>query len=246
MLPLVVALVALVLVPGPPATASASASRAEPLQVVLTSISPSAVPKSGPLRLSGTVRNISDETWRTVNMSATASTSPMTTSQQVAEAARTPVDSFVGSRFSSPHSFVGVGDLDPGDSASFSLRIPRAELPIPDAAGVYWIGVHALATNDDGRDVQGRARTFIPVVTTSRSAATVSVVLPFRQEVRHDLDLRVVDARYWRSLLAQGGRLGPAARAHRVVGAPHRSPCCSTRPCSRPCRRWAPATPPGV
>ena len=203
-----VGLVALVLVPDPPASARAHASKAEPLQVVLTSISPSAVPRSGPLRLTGTVRNTSDETWRTVNMSTIASTSPMTTSQQLAQAARTPVDSYVGSRFSSPHSFVAVGDLDPGDSASFSLRIPRSELPISDVAGVYWIGVQALATNDDGRDVQGRARTFIPLVKGPRSAATVSVVLPLRQEVRQSLDLRVANAGYWRSLLAPGGRLG--------------------------------------
>ena len=44
--------------------------------------------------------------------------------------------------------------------------------------GVYWIGVHALGSNADGRDLvaDGRARTFIPLVTKDQAKRTVDVV----------------------------------------------------------------------
>ena len=67
--------------------------------------------------------------------------------------------------------------------------MPRASLGISGDPGVYWIGVHALGANAVGRDLvaDGRARTFIPLVTPERartSTVPVSVVLPMRERAR--------------------------------------------------------------
>ena len=81
-----------------------------------------------------------------------------------------------------------IGDLPAGKSTDFSLRIPRSELPIPNQRGVYWVGVHALGTNKLGRDgvADGRARTFAPLYRATSRKTDVTLVVPFRAQVRRD------------------------------------------------------------
>ena len=215
---LVLALLVLVLGAGlllaPPAGAAAGTAGyadqgdAGPLRVELTGLSPGVVPRSGAVTLTGTVTNTEQAEWRDVNVHAWASQTPMTTSAQLAEASLTPYDAEVGQRLTAPRTFVSVGDLDPGQSASFTIRVPRSLLPIPDAAGVYWIGLHALGTSTDGRDsnADGRARTFIPVVAPSarKHPLTASFVLPLRQEVRRDAAGRLREPGDWATLLGSG------------------------------------------
>ena len=58
--------------------------------------------------------------------------------------------------------------------------------------GVYWLGVHALGTSAAGRDLvaDGRARSFIPLVTGPQTdaASDVSLVLPMRERARRAAD----------------------------------------------------------
>lgn len=236
-----VALLALTLLPGavvaapspspgsatgsPSSTASSTAgsaasadagSEATPLTVELASLSPSVLPRRGAVRMQGTVTNSSEEEWSDVNVAPFASTTPMTTRDEVALAAQTDEAATVGERLDDAGTFVSLGDLAPGEQLSFSLRVPVSELPISGDPGVYWIGVHALGTSSAGRDsvADGRARTFVPLVSRARARATrvpVSVVLPLREPARRAADASLAAPQRWVRLTGDTGRLARLA-----------------------------------
>ncbi len=142
-------------------------------------------------------------------MHAFVSTEPITTSAGLVKAAALPYDADVGDRLQTSNAFVAIGDLPPGKSTDFSLRIPRSELPIPDQRGVYWVGVHALGTNKLGRDTvaDGRARTFAPLYRATTPRTDLTMVVPFRAQVRRDSTGALSEPRRWERLLGEEGRL---------------------------------------
>ncbi|SDS88034.1 hypothetical protein SAMN04488570_2934 [Nocardioides scoriae] len=193
-----------------------SAGEATPLTVELASLSPSVLPRRGAVRMQGTVTNSSEEEWSDVNVAPFSSTTPMTTRDEVALAAQTDEAATVGERLDDAGTFVSLGDLAPGERLSFSLRVPVSELPISGDPGVYWIGVHALGTSSAGRDsvADGRARTFVPLVSRARARATrvpVSVVLPLREPARRAADASLAAPQRWVRLTGDTGRLARLA-----------------------------------
>ncbi len=202
-------LVALLLVPPGPAYAARSADPGEPtpLTVRLVRLSPATIPVRGALTLAGTVRNTSGETWSAINVHPFLSATPMTTRDEVAAAAASDPATEVGTRLTEVGQFAPIGDLEPGASARFVIRLPVADLPVAGGSpGVYWIGVHALGQNADGRGNIGRARTFIPLVRGTRTSA-VSLVVPARERVRRDSVGRLLDTTAWSETLGTQGRL---------------------------------------
>lgn len=209
-----------VLAPGAAAGAASpprSDEPATPLQITLSSMTPSAVPARGVITLSGKVSNVSGEDWTDINVAPIVSSTPLTTREQVDEAAQSDPAADVGDRLFTNGLYATIGDLPPGASADFSIQLPRRELPISGASGVYWIGVHALGANAEGRDdvADGRARTFIPLLpapVARRTPVNVSVVVPLRARVPRDPEGRLADPDRFAALLGDSGRLG------RVVG----------------------------
>lgn len=186
---------------------------ATPLTVRLDAMSPSVVPRRGAITLEGSVTNDSEEDWGDVNVTPFSSTTPITSRQELALAAQTPEETAVGQRLDV---FEPLGDLGPGESATFRLRVPRSELPISGDPGAYWIGVHALGTDSTGRDAvaDGRARTFVPLLTARQAraeAVPVSLVLPLRQAARRAADGSLDDPQLWVDLSAEEGRLSRLA-----------------------------------
>lgn len=181
-----------------------------PLTVQLTSMTPAAIPPRGRIVLQGTVANSSDETWQDVNVLPIVSTSPITSREDLAAAAATDETAEVAPRITDPTVFVSLGDLEPGQTAAFRIVVPRDKLGITGAAGVYWIGAHALGTNTDGRDsvADGRVRTFIPLVPKGRRHTSVAMVLPVREQVERTLAGRVADPEGWTTRLSDSGSLG--------------------------------------
>jgi hypothetical protein len=183
-----------------------------PLSVLLTSMTPAEVPRAGVVTLTGVVSNVSDEDWTDINVAPFTSTRPITTRDELARAALTAPDVAVGARLTDEGTYVAIGDLDPGQRAPFTIRVPVASLRISGAPGVYWIGVHALGTNAEGRDpsADGRARTFIPVVTprqVRQRSVPVSVVLPMRERARRTDDGTLNSPARWVKLTEVEGRL---------------------------------------
>ncbi|QZY29144.1 DUF6049 family protein [Nocardioides coralli] len=195
---------------APVAASAAPARDDQPLQVTIDRLTPAEVPARGRIRMRGTVTNASDERWRAINVYAFMAATPITSGEELAEAVTIPFESEVGARIVDPGTFDSVGSLDPGESASFSVRLRRDQLPA-SSPGVYWFGAHALGNTDAARDgiADGRARTFLPLVPPStRATVQTSIVLPVRRPVSHTVGGRIRAVGRWAEDLAPDGRLG--------------------------------------
>ncbi|MEP7739898.1 DUF6049 family protein [Nocardioides sp. 31GB23] len=188
--------------------AAADEGDPEPLSVTIESLTPGELPRSGPIEVSGTVTNVDDETWTTVNLYPFLGDTALTTPADLSEARRTPVRDFVGARVTDPGPYATIETLEPGESADYSFTVARSRLDV-DERGVYWFGVHALGQDAAGRDLNadGRARTFLPWVGGEDRSLPVSVVVPLRKRVLHDAQGRVAGLESWERALAPGGAL---------------------------------------
>lgn len=193
---------------GPPATEDDRRADRPPLAVTIESMSPSTVPRRGRLTVTGEIRNRSRSAWTDLKVYLFASSTPMTTSAELAEATATDATLDVGARLTSPGLYAEVADLAPGESAPYQLSIPRADLPF-EAPGVYWLGVHVLGTDDAGRvdGADGRARTFIPLMRERTPQTTLSLVVPLRAPVRRTPEGRLAGVQGWAHRFADDGRL---------------------------------------
>lgn len=181
-----------------------------PLEVTIASISPSTVPRRGPVTVSGTITNRSRSTWNDLNVYLLTSPEPMTTVEEVQQANESDATDVVGARITGDGLYQSVGELAPGESAPYLLSVPRDALGISGGAGVYWLGVHVLGTDEDGHDgvADGRARTYLPLMAPRGPSAALSLVLPFRSHVRRHSDGSLAHLRRWDRELAPEGRLG--------------------------------------
>ena len=211
--------IAVALLPGTTAAHAADAEdQTPPLTIHLTSVSPAAIPSSGPITISGTVTNSSDETWTSVSLYPLTSSTPMTVHSQLVAAAASDPSTVIGDRIVQDGS--PVGDLAPGETRSFTLVLRHRDLPSQPkdgVPGVYWLGVHALGSgSESGSDTvaDGRARTFMPLVTkhqakkVSKDPVPVSLVLPLRKQVDRSVDGTVSDADAWAKSVSSTGKLG--------------------------------------
>jgi hypothetical protein len=180
-----------------------------PLSVSIDQLSPSTIPDRGMVRVSGFVTNNDTETWSTINVYAFISDTPLTTPEQLAEAAKLPPDAVVGGRIADERHKYFIPELAPGDSAPYSISIPRRLLNV-STPGVYWFGVHALGESAEGRDqnADGRARTFLPLVPEARTGQEpTAIVIPLRHALVYTDDGALDDLAGWIQTLSQGGRL---------------------------------------
>lgn len=221
LLPALVAVVAgsVLALPAPTQAALAPEETDDPLVVTIDSLSPGEIPERGPVSMRGTVTNVSDERWRAINVHAFISSTPMSTSEEVAAATEVPDDAFLGDRIVTPGTFDSIGSLAPGETRSYSVRLRRSQIPV-DASGVYWFGAHALGNTTEVRDevADGRARTFLPLVADTRATLDTSLVVPVRRAVRHTRTGRVYGARAWARDLAPGGSLRALADLGAAAG----------------------------
>lgn len=193
---------------APPA-ATAPAADGDPLVVHLDSISP-VLPASGDVEMSGTVTNVSDETFTRINLHTFSSTQPILDSLNLANSATIDPTLSVGERVTEPGTFDTVDELAPGASATFTNSVPVELLATSGEPGVYWIGIHALGDSSVPRDLvaDGRARTFIPREPSGAGRAReASVILPIRNRVWYDEDGAVAGTERWARRLAEGGSL---------------------------------------
>lgn len=196
--------------PLPAAHAAAAAPDPEqPLVPRIRTITPDYVPDQGPIVIRGVITNASDETWTAINVHGFMGSIPITTDTELSEAMQAPVDADVGHRITVAGTFDSIASLDPGQSASFRVRLPHSTLPV-SAPGVYWFGVHVLGDNGEGgtRLAVGRDRTFLPYVPEGSipngGHEDAALVLPVRAGVIRGADGAVVDPEEWRRSLRSG------------------------------------------
>jgi hypothetical protein len=192
----------------PRETAAAAVPKA-PLAVSIESMSPATAPGRGEITLTGTIRNRSRSEWTDLQVFMFASDTPMTTSAELTEATATAETLDVGSRVTAPRQYDEVPDLSPRETTDYRLSVPVSQLGF-DGPGVYWIGVHVLGTDENGRidGADGRARTFIPLIDDREPRATLSLLLPLRAPVRRTAAGQLANPEGWLRRLGEEGRLG--------------------------------------
>src|SRR3954465_2120530 len=99
-----------------------------PLAVSIDQLPPSTIPQGGVVRISGFVTNNDTQTWSTINVRPFISPTPLTTPEQLADAAATPPDAVVGDRINDEKHKYFIDELAPGDSAPYSITVPRKVL----------------------------------------------------------------------------------------------------------------------
>lgn len=204
---LLVGAVPLLTAAGPATAAPTPAEEALPLRVELTRLTPGVLPHRGPIRVSGTISNRSDETWESINVYPFWSTSPITTASELAAAAAAADGTYDGTRVIDPRADATdrIEEIPPGDSAPFSFTIPQRLLG-DLSAGVYSFGIHALGTSTDGRDraADGVLSTFLPRVERNHSPVRTAVVIPLRHRIEYAADGSLADVEQWTHMLTQG------------------------------------------
>ena len=182
----------------------------DPLAVTVESMTPSVVPSRGTLTLSGEVTNTSEETWTDLQVYLLTSATPLTTSAELDDAVASDPATEVASRLTTEGLFDEIGDLEPGESTSYTVSVPRRSLEISGEPGVYWTGVQVLGASDGGRDgfADGRARTFVPLLGPRARPTDVALVVGLRDRVRRSADGRLLGLPRWQRSLSSDGRLG--------------------------------------
>ncbi|MFT4085295.1 MAG: DUF6049 family protein [Nocardioides sp.] len=204
------ALVGVVLPVGPAAAAESTES---PLAVTIDTIDTVSLNGSGPITVSGTVTDRDSDTWTNVHVYPFLGDHPITSETELNQAADTDEDAYVGTRKILQGHYATIDSVDPGETVGWSFTIPRAYLrKYTSGTGVYWFGVHALGPTPAGQMARadGRARTFLPLVSTTKGQQRdkVAVVLPLRHRVRYSPDGRIARQRVWTTDLGDDGRLG--------------------------------------
>ncbi len=183
------------------------------LTVTIDSLKPSYVPSSGVVRVTGEVTNVDDVDWVAINVYSVLGDAPMTTAAQLTEAAQSPAAADVGDRIITTGTADDIDRIEPGQSAPFSLTVPRSELEVT-GAGVYWFAVHAIGESENRlRDAEadGRARTFIPYLPEGTPGSIkTALVIPLRRYLDYAPNGSLADPQGWGRTLANGGRLRDA------------------------------------
>lgn len=181
----------------------------DPLAVRIERLTPAFVPERGRLVVAGTVTNESDEDWTDLSVYLLTSFAPFTTAAELATAAASDPRTEFGERLVEPGLYVEIGDLASGESTGFRLVVPRDQLRVSGAPGVYRLGVQVLGAVDgkrfDGAD--GRTRTFLPLVPRGTPATPLALALQLRQRTIRAPDGTLENVEQWEADLSAKGRL---------------------------------------
>jgi hypothetical protein len=187
----------------------------DPLAVTIDALTPSYIPNKGPILISGSVTNRTEDAFTAINVHAFVSDAPITSSAELAENVLLDPEQYVGNRITTTGTFAHLDELAPGESSRFSIQVPRSEVAATSAGvlagtpGVYWFGVHALGDSVIPRDdtADGRARTFMPLVPQTQKSVDTALVIPLRHQVAHEADGSIADVEDWARALGSGGAL---------------------------------------
>jgi hypothetical protein len=178
------------------------------LTMQIIRVSPVGLEPGRPLRMSGTVTNLSSHAWTDAKVYLTMGFDPAVTKSALEgfaddnDAFGTPVNGF--------GLFDEIGRLRPGSRTDWHLDVPFEKLPISGRPGVYQVGAIVLAGDANGRDslADARAATTVPYLPdgTSVRPTQVATLVPVTAPVlRHPDGVFVDDG--LADLMAPGGRL---------------------------------------
>lgn len=172
----------------------ASAAEVKPqLSVSISSLTPAQFKPGSTITMTGTVTNNNEGAWTNVQAYLVRAQSPFTSRSQLDDAISSST-AYTGERVIEPNAFDILGDLAPGASAKFTVRVPYRLLGVSGADGIYPVGIQILGTDAEGNrsnDAIARATTFLPMLsqkTTQKVDASVGwpFVMPAYRGVSGD------------------------------------------------------------
>jgi Family of unknown function (DUF6049) len=198
------------LLPLVPLASPAAAQDDPDLDVRITGLSPSNLEDKSTVTMTGTVTNNNDHAWTDAQAYLVIPATPFTTRKQVEDAIDTG-NAYTGERVIDLKSIDEVGDLAPGTTTRFEVRVPYRRLGVSGAEGVYPVGVQILGTDVDGSRATtaiARATTFLPLVSdASPERVSAGVVWPFLMPDRRKPNGDYADPEALLELVSNGGRM---------------------------------------
>lgn len=204
------ALLAILLTLGLAPTVSVAAEDDAPdLAVTITSLSPATLRSGDAITMSGTVTNRNDFVWGNLQAYLVIPRAPFTSRGQI-ESAITNGAAYTGERVVELDSFDSMGDLAPGATVSFRVRVDWDDLRLTGAEGIYPTGIQILGTRPDGSRSNiaiGRATTFLPLVEPQGDPVPATVVWPFLMPIHRGVAGDYVEPADLVTAISEGGRL---------------------------------------
>ncbi|WP_293780433.1 DUF6049 family protein [uncultured Aeromicrobium sp.] len=187
--------------------AQAEESEQGALTVTIDALSPARLSPDATIQVSGTIENVGEGEWSTVQAYLVMARSPFTTREQV-ETVASNDSAYIGDRIITTGMFDDVGDLGPGDIVSYDLDVPLSEVGVTGAQGVYPVGVQILATDPEGNRFDrsvARATTFLPWIEDPDDPVPSGLVWSFTLGPHRDSETEDVEA--LRDAVSEGGRM---------------------------------------
>ena len=205
----------------PPALAATAAPN---LAVRIDSLSPLQLSNNSDITMTGTVTNRNSYAWKNTQAYLVISPAPYTSRSQLDDAITNSV-SYTGERIVELKSIAIMGDIAPGASAAFRIKVKHGQLELNGSEGVYPVGVQILGTDPAGNRSNtaiARATTFLPKL-AKRSTARVatSVGWPFLMPTRRTADRTLIDPNSLIRSVSPGGQLDNLLALAESIGAEH-------------------------
>lgn len=201
---MILALTGLVFLPA------AAASIKPQLSVRISALSPAQFKAGSTVTMSGTVTNNNKVPWTNVQAYLVMARAPFTSRSQLDDAISSST-AYTGERIVDPGKFDIIGDLAPGQTKPFTVKVPYALLGLSGADGVYPVGVQILGTDADGArstDAIARATTFLPMLSTvPDKKVAASIGWPFLMPDYRGENGDYVDAPKLLASIGPGGQL---------------------------------------
>ena len=204
LLAMVLALSGMVFLP-----ASAASPKAD-LSVRISALSPTQLKVKSTVTMSGTVTNNNSFAWTNAQAYLVIAHVPYTSRSQLDDAISSST-AYTGERVIEANSFDIMGDINPGQTVPFTIKVPYSQLRLSGTEGVYPVGVQILGTSPDGNrsnDAIAKATTFLPMLsTTPKTKVVASIGWPFLLPVYKGTNRKYVDADTLLASISPGGQL---------------------------------------
>lgn len=192
------------------------------LAVRINSLSPLQLSDKSDITMTGTVTNRNSYTWKNTQAYLVISQAPYTSRSQLDEAIGNSL-AYTGRRVVDLKSIAIMGDIAPGASVPFTIKVRSNQLVLNGSNGVYPVGVQILGTDPAGlrsNRAIARATTFLPKMTkTSASKVATSIGWPFIMPARRNADRTLIDPDALMSSVSAGGQLNNLLGLAESIGA---------------------------
>lgn len=189
----------------------AAAATVKPkLSVRIIALSPAQFKPGSTVTMTGTVTNKNATSWTNVQAYLVMARSPFTSRSQLDDAISSST-AYTGERIVELGAIDILGNLAPGQTRRFTLKVPYGLLGVSGADGVYPVGAQILGTDAGGNrssDAIARATTFLPMLSRKPvKKITASIGWPFLMSGYRGSDGNYVNAPKLLAAVGAGGQL---------------------------------------